>query len=347
MTLCVAWIREAQDSEELVFATDSTLTGGEKWNHGVKLFELPRRDCLLCFAGETYRAYPLILNLIATIKHNEKLQDPTLDLQEVLYGIAEIFTELVKSIFEKPSGDTSHIGAEAKFLFGGWSWRESKFKIWRLYYSTDAKGFVFHEEAIENKLGKITFLGDPEGDTETGEKNIVDTANKKYKEALIKKERFDGRLDMEPLDVLVDMCRDSSIREVDGAIQIGKIYRSGTNEFFGMMWQSVKGKPTFLGKIYNKHNKPKVKYLDPDTCELLEDDIPKSLVNIQEFSGSDDFGFLESCYSQEDNFLKENISEKEKEKLISIFREHSYSTFLKTAEENLQLKTPVIQNKDE
>jgi hypothetical protein len=45
--------------------------------------------------------------------------------------------------------------------------------------------------------------------------------------------------------------------------------------------------------------------------------------------------------------LKENISEKEKEKLISIFREHSYSTFLKTAEENLQLKTPVIQNKDE
>src|SRR3990170_2900590 len=120
MTLCIAWIREAGETEELLFATDSTLTGGEKWNHGVKLFELPRRDCLLCFAGETYRAYPLILNLISTIKHNEKLQDPNLDVQDVLYRIVEIFTELVNSIFNKPTGDNAHIGAEAKFLFGGW-----------------------------------------------------------------------------------------------------------------------------------------------------------------------------------------------------------------------------------
>jgi hypothetical protein len=30
MTLCVAWIRQANDTEELVFATDSTLTGGER-----------------------------------------------------------------------------------------------------------------------------------------------------------------------------------------------------------------------------------------------------------------------------------------------------------------------------
>ena len=103
MTLCIAWIREITENEELVFATDSALTGGEKWNHGVKLFELPRRDCLLCFAGETYRAYPLILNLITTVKHNEKLQDPKLDVQDVLYSIVDIFTELVK-LFDRCQG---------------------------------------------------------------------------------------------------------------------------------------------------------------------------------------------------------------------------------------------------
>jgi len=346
MTLCVAWIKEANDSEELVFATDSTLTGGEKWNHGVKLFELPRRDCLLCFAGETYRAYPLILNLISNIKHSEKLHDPKLDLQEVLHGIADIFTELVNLIFEKPSGDAS-IGSEAKFLFGGWSWRENCFRVWRLYYSSDAKGFVFNEEVAKNRLGKITFLGDPEGVIEKGEKNIVDIANKKYKDALIKKDRFDGKLDMEPLGVLVDMCRDNLVREVDGSLQIGKIYRSGTNEFFGMMWPSVKGKPTFLGKVYSKHNKPNVKYFDPDTCEIVEDEIPNSLVNIQDFNGSEDFEFLKDCYSQEDNFLKQTISEKERDKLISIFREHSYSSFLKDAEKNLQLKSPGVNINDE
>lgn len=53
MTLCVAWIRAKNSVEELIFATDSSLTGGEKWNQGIKLFELPRPDCLICFAGRT------------------------------------------------------------------------------------------------------------------------------------------------------------------------------------------------------------------------------------------------------------------------------------------------------
>jgi hypothetical protein len=326
-------------NRQIMEKSDSTLTGGEKWNHGVKLFELPRKDCLICFAGETYRAYPLILNLISTIKHNEKLQNSKLDLQDVLYEIADVFTELVNSIFEKPSGDSS-IGSEAKFLFGGWSWLENRFRLWKLYYSHDVKGFVYSEEAIENKLGKIAFLGDPEGDISKEENNIVDTASKKYKQALIKKDRYDGKLDMEPFDVLVDMARDTTIREVDGALQLGKIYRSGTNEFFGMYWPSVKGKPTFLGKPYDKHNKPLVKYFDPDTGLLLEEGVPKSLINLESFQDNDDYNFLKDCYSQEGNFLKTTISEKEREKLVKIFREHSYVAFIKEAEKNVLLDPP-------
>jgi hypothetical protein len=338
MTLCIAWIRETGETEELVFATDSILTGGEKWN-GVKLFELPRRDCLLCFAGETYRAYPLILNLISTIKHNEKLQDPKLDIQDVLYGIVEIFSELITAIFEKPIGNTAHIGTEAKFLFGGWSWKESRFRVWRLYYSIDAAAFLFKEEtSVEEKSRVCVFLGDPDGNLEAGEKNISAMADKKYKEELIKRDKFDGKLDMEPLHVIAAMSRDKTIYEVDGSLQVAKVYKSGTNEFFGVMWPSIKGTPSFLGKHYGKHSKPRVKYFDPDTCEIIEDEIPKCLVNLDSFSGTDDYDFLIECYSQEDNFLKQDISDSERERLIAIFREHSYREFLKIAEENQQLK---------
>ena len=42
MTLCTAWVRQINNTDELIFATDSMLTGGEKWDHGIKLFELPR-----------------------------------------------------------------------------------------------------------------------------------------------------------------------------------------------------------------------------------------------------------------------------------------------------------------
>lgn len=337
MTLCIAWIRDAGESEELVFATDSALTGGERWNHGVKLFELPRTDCLLCFAGETHRAYPLILNAISAIKHDDELKNLTIDIQDVLYRIVDIFTTLVCSIFDKPSGDTSYIGGEAKFLFGGWSWKESRFRIWKIYYSSDVEGFLYEEETVGDRYRVAVFLGDPEDD----KKNVTQEADKRYTELLLKSGKRDRKVDMEPLNILVDMCRDTNTREVDGSIQIGKIYKSGTTEFFGVMWESITGNPTFFGQPYNKHNKPKVRYIDPDSGQIIEDEIPKSLVNIEDFNGGPDYEFLKSCYSQDDNFLKSEITEKERVRLISIFREFSYAQFLLVAEENLHLKSSV------
>ena len=101
MTLCVAWIRQANSTEELVFATDSTLTGGEKWDHGIKLFELPRKDCLLSFAGSTARAYPLILNLVSSITFDKHLDTPSTNIEEVLKHIAELFTDLIRKIVKE------------------------------------------------------------------------------------------------------------------------------------------------------------------------------------------------------------------------------------------------------
>lgn len=79
MTLCAAWIRHTPiGDQELIFATDSCLSAGERWEAGVKLFELPRKDCFICFAGETSRAYPMILNLIHAIEASPALKNPKL-----------------------------------------------------------------------------------------------------------------------------------------------------------------------------------------------------------------------------------------------------------------------------
>ncbi len=104
MTLCAAWIRQINSVEELVFATDSSLTGGEKWNQGVKLFELPRPDCLICFAGDTGRAYPLILNLLSSIKLSKKLQSSHTNIEEVLAHLSPMFTSLVGTIVNEIQG---------------------------------------------------------------------------------------------------------------------------------------------------------------------------------------------------------------------------------------------------
>lgn len=63
-------------------------------------------------------------------------------------------------------------------------------------------------------------------------------------------------MDMEPLQVLIQMSRDTTLREVDVAIQIGKVYKSGTSEFFGINWPSRDGKPHFQGRSFITHSKP-------------------------------------------------------------------------------------------
>lgn len=114
MTLCAAWIRQLNNVEELVFATDSALTGGEKWDNGIKLFELPRKDCLLCFTGSTGRAYPLILNLVSAIRFNRRLESPATGIVETLNYVSELFTSLTKTIVSEVQGEDIHdLRAEA------------------------------------------------------------------------------------------------------------------------------------------------------------------------------------------------------------------------------------------
>ena len=302
MTLCVAWIREKNSVEELVFATDSSLTGGEKWNQGIKLFELPRPDCLICFAGSTARAYPLILNLISSIKLNKRLQNPRTGIEEVLNYLSSLFTSLVHTIVNEISGlDIHALRAEAQFLFGGWSWLESRFRIWQLYYSKEAEGFLFKEYTDKSSKTRIyAFLGNPP--------ELADAASKIYKARLFESDTQDDKMDMEPLQVLIEMSRDKKVREVDGAIQIAKVYKSGTSEFFGINWPSRDGKSHFQGRSFESHSKPDVRYFDPDTLIPIEDKLPDIIEELSRFSELEDFEFIIYCYNK-DGSLKEDISD--------------------------------------
>jgi len=333
MTLCTAYIRQANETEELVFATDSCLTGGEKWKHGIKLFELPRKDCLLCFAGGTDRAYPLILNLVSSISFDKYLASPSAGLEEVLDYLSELFTKLVKTITEVGKDRIHQERGSAKFLFGGWDWKKGangSFRVWKLYYSEAVEGFIFDELTNDDRKTRFyTFLGDPEP-------NVEDEARTRFKKILVDEDKIDSKLDMEPLRVLSSISLDPAIRDVDGSLQIAKIYKLNRTEFFGIYWESSQGKPCFQGREYNEINKPLVRYFDPDTFEIFESDLPNKLASISEELYEDDFEFVKECYDDNGD-LKETVTEKAKHTLRLIFKEVAYRQFIKSQEaEQLQ-----------
>lgn len=324
MTLCTAYIRQVNDMEELVFATDSCLTGGEKWKHGIKLFELPRKDCLLCFAGSTIRAYPLVLNLVSSIHLDKYLESPSATLEEVLDFLSELFTKLVKTITEVSKDHIHEERGAAKFLFGGWDWQKGTngaFRVWELFYSEGVEGFIFNELTNDRtKTRFYTFLGDAAIDVEK-------EAKERFNKILIEENKIDSKLDMEPLRVLSSISLDKGIREVDGSLQIAKIYKSNRTEFFGIYWESSKGKPCFQGREYNEINKPLVRYFDPDTFEIIESDLPNKISGITPEIYQDDYEFVCECFD-ETGFLKNNLPEKSKHILRMIFKKVAYRQFI-------------------
>lgn len=334
MTLCTAHIRQVNDTEELVFATDSCLTGGEKWKHGIKLFELPRKDCLLCFAGATFRAYPLILNLVSSITLDDYLKNPSASLEEVLEFLSEQFTELVSKIISEIPGENIHeLRGGAKFLFGGWDWQKGangEYRVWKLYYSEDIQGFLFDELTNDSSKTRFyTFLGDPE-------KEIEREAKSRFNKKMLDDDKLDSKLDMEPLQILRDISLDKAITAVDGSLQIAKVYKSNRTEFFGVYWESSKGTPCFQGREYNEINKPLVRYFNPDTFEIIESDLPEHLQTIDEETYPNDYELVRDCYD-EDGYLKDTVSEKQKHILRLVFKDVAYRQFISSQQNEPQI----------
>jgi hypothetical protein len=341
MTLCIAWIRQENKNKELVFTTDSMLTGGgETWKHGVKLFELPRKDCLLCFAGETSKAYPLILNLISSIRFDKKVMNQHTDLRQVLEYLCDTFTDIINSLdYELDDLETYNPYTAAKFIFGGWNWKSELLEFWEVTYGVKEKKFLYQGFDSENPRA-VVMIGD----------HLEEAEELLMQELTDKGKRIQGAFDMEPFTVLSRMARDTQkFRPIDGALQVAKVYQSGSTEFFGVMWQSVKGKHTFLGRELNPYIKPEIRFIDPDSGIILDLELPKNIGKLfDKFTFEIDttkvqgiLSFIEECYPNGEQ--KPDLSEKQKEMLLAIFKDNSYKAFL----ESLALVEETQVGKDE
>lgn len=321
MTLCVSWIREVNNEKELIFATDSCLSGGERWHSGVKLFELPRKDCLICFAGETNRTYPLILNLISSIKFDEHLLSSHTDIAEVLDYLTRLFTSLCHSITDYGTQKFKSVLGDFQFLFGGWSWKDNNFKLWKLEYNHEAKAFM-HDETNGDEMFH-TFIGD---ELEKSQKMLADEISKSGK-------TLSRRFDMEPFKVLIEMIRDESYSHIAGAVQIAKIHPPGATEFLGVYWPSINGKKTFLGKDVSTDNNPTVKYIDPDTGTVVDEALPETLSPIDDNVYGDDAEFMNKCYPE--GKLREDLSKRDKHLIKSVIAQVAYAQFIDKQQEEI------------
>jgi DNA repair protein RadC len=68
-----------------------------------------------------------------------------------------------------------------------------------------------------------------------------------------------------------------------------------------------------------------------DTFEIIEEQLPEYIGNLDSLSELDDFTFIKECYP--DGTLKDDLSEREREHLLITFRAHSYRGFIDALKE--------------
>src|SRR4051794_641972 len=132
MTLGIAWVATRSDGrEDLYFASDSRTRGVWVQDFSPKILMLPRSDCAICFAGDTFATYPMMLQLWNAIAAHAPARERNMDIAELKGHMLRVFSDWAAAAKDiamplKPE--------DVQFMFGGYSWRRKRFRLWTVYY---------------------------------------------------------------------------------------------------------------------------------------------------------------------------------------------------------------------
>lgn len=259
MTLSLAWVRSVGQVKELVLASDSRLRFGCAWDCCPKIFTLPRKDSAICFAGDTMHAYPIMIQIKNAIEMYPKLLSRALDICDARGHFLRLMAKMRLFIHDLPRNVNKPEPPETFFIFAGYSWVESEFKIWIIKYDKHTDQFI-HETPNTIMGNLIAVTGD---DTMEVRNRIFHLMNDRGKKS------GDG-MDMEPFEILRDKIREESNAAIGGPPQIIKIYSHLNTMPYGVFWPRKETKQiTFLGRPILNYELVPYPILDPDTLTTV------------------------------------------------------------------------------
>ena len=262
MTLSLAWIRRVNATEELIFASDSRLRNGKAWDGCSKIFALGRGDCALSFAGDTQYAYPMLHQVVNAVEMFLKAKSRAMDIGALRGHILRVFNDMEHWMHDRPKGEAAKDIPKITFIFAGYSWLTSDFKIWMILYKPSAKGFVLHTP-FRIQGNRIAIAGDS-----------LPLFKKRLYNLLKTKGKVPGDgLDYEPFEVLRDMIRENVDSAIGGPPSILKLYKHMNTMPYSVMWpDAISGKPTVLGRPLLDYEVSSYFRFDPDTLMTIEQD---------------------------------------------------------------------------
>lgn len=248
MTIAAAWVRtlgNGNGAEELIICSDSRLSNGKRFDHCQKIFRFARSDAVMCFAGRTDWAYPMIVAAINAADLHLPSQTRALSLAKFKSHVINILNQMQREVHNFARGENV---PEVTFLFGGYDWWSKCFRIWRIGFDEAASQFRGYERIGSNKLGglgKIEIAGDPEWVSAMRD-SLRQLVQSRYGKDMC--QPLTARFNMEPFEVIRDLLKGADARDsIGGAPQASKVYQYLNSADVGIFWPQVTGGRLFLG----------------------------------------------------------------------------------------------------
>jgi len=262
MTISLAWMRSVNTVKELVVLTDSRLGFGCRWDCCPKLQALPRGDSVVCFAGDTMYAYPIMLQINAAVAQHPRLLSRGMDIEDLKGHLLRILNAMTDLVQDLPPGIKNE--PETTFLLAGWSWRSSNYRVWLLHFDPHIKKFTFRPSRKWKGQNKDKYLAYPGDCGDDFKHRLIELLRSKNK---LESDGFD----MEPFEVLRDMLRSGKYDLIGGAPQIMKVYRHSSTMPYAVFWPNkASNQISLLGRPMLDYEKSEYLVLDPDTLKTVK-----------------------------------------------------------------------------
>jgi hypothetical protein len=238
MTLVAAWVREAGNAGQLVVASDSRLSFGARWDCCPKIFPLLRNDSVLAFCGDTAFAYPILLQLVNAVRNYEKAQSREMDITDLRPHFIKVIESMRLQVVDLPQGEHAIDPTDFMLMFAGYSSKMGDYKAWSLYFDKTKGMFNHRPLSFHTKRTGGTkpflFIGD----------NVPDAMRRLYAKLNDREKLNTGGLDMEPLEVLTEMCEAPEYDKIGGPPQLVKVYSYANVLPINVLWP--RDKPTYV-----------------------------------------------------------------------------------------------------
>lgn len=252
MTIAIAWVRTLRDCEELVFVSDSRLSGdGLNFDACPKVLTLPRSDCVIAFAGYTGHAYPMMQQLALAIDAYAPARRGSLDVTALKSHALKVFDGMKDLLRSSPNCSIPQSEEpSADFLFGGYSWVKKQFELWEISFNSREGRFVAHAAQWLSHIAHVPHVDLRRTKEANGSRPIarIALAGDQRDRALgILRDRLKPsgedpeatKLDMQPFEVVRDMLRDPRHAEtIGGAPQLVKVYQYMQAAPLAVYWPS-------------------------------------------------------------------------------------------------------------